>query len=114
MTCRPEHCSHLTVSVVDRNRIRFYHATHSVILVSSAIAFSTFDEEDGLGKFIAIVVAFNQLSLGGNGILHELRNGLHFKVNEKVVMRALDKRDTRVVQIQEGNKLEFLKVELIK
>ena len=76
--------------------------------MSSAITFSTFDEEDGLDKFIAIVMAFNQLPFEDNGILHVLLNGPHFKVNEKVVMRALDRRDMRAVQIQEGNKLEFL------
>ena len=100
--------SHATVAVVDRNRIQFYHATHSVILVTSAIAFLTFDDEDGLNKFIAIVMAFNRLSLEDNGILHELPNGPHFKDNEKVMTRAVDRKDTKALRIQEGNQLEFL------
>ena len=101
--------SHATVAVVDRNRIQFYHATHSVILVSSAIAFSTFDGEDGLDKFIAILIAFNRLSLEDNGILHSLPTGPHFHDNDEVMMREVDTRDTKAVRIQEGSELEFLK-----
>ena len=67
--------SHATIGLVDRDRIQFYHANHSVILVSSAINLSARDRTGGLDKFIAILIAFNRLSLRDYGILHDLHNG---------------------------------------
>jgi len=58
--------SHATVGLVDRGHLQLYHASRSVILVSSAINFS---EGDGVDKFIAIIIAFYHLSFGQNGIL---------------------------------------------
>ena len=61
--------SHATVGLVDRDRLQLYHANRSVILVSSAINFST---GDGLDKFIAAIIAFRLLSFEQNGILSSL------------------------------------------
>ena len=97
--------SHATVAIVDRNRIQFYYATHSVILVSSAIAFSTFDPEEGVDKFIAILIAFNRLSLRDNGILNMLPGGPQFMNNAEVMTSATDRNMSR---IQEGNQLKIL------
>ena len=58
--------SHATVCLVDSNRLQLWHANRSVILVSSAINFL---EEEGLNKFIAVIVAFRRLSFAQNGIL---------------------------------------------
>ena len=58
--------SHATVCLVDRDRLQLYHANRSVILVSSAINFSS---GDGLDKFIALVIAFRRLSLTQSGIM---------------------------------------------
>ena len=55
--------SHATVGLVDRDRIQFYHANRSVVLVSSAINFSAADRTGGLDKFIAIAIAFSHLTL---------------------------------------------------
>ena len=68
--------SHATVGLVDRDRIQFYHANRSVILVSSAINFSAADRTGGLDKFIAIAIAFNRLTLRDNGVLHNLHDGI--------------------------------------
>ena len=57
---------HATVCLVDRDRLQLYHANRSVILVSSAINFSS---GDGLDKFIALVIAFRCLSLTQSGIM---------------------------------------------
>ena len=100
----PAFRSHATVGLVDRNRIQFYHANHSVILVSSAIAFSTADDVEGLNKLIAIVIAFGRLSLRDNGILHELGDGKLFLDNEEL---PKSEPPPTSVQIQEGNQLEF-------
>ena len=105
----PAFRSHATVGLVDRNRIQFYHANHSVILVSSAISFSAADRTDGLDKFIAIVIAFSRLSLRDHGILHNLcdgtlRNGTLFRDNRSLVASKLA---MGAMRIQAGNRLEF-------
>ena len=100
----PAFRSHATIGLVDRDRIQFYHANHSVILVSSAINFSVTDREGGLDKFIAIVIAFSRLSLRDNGILHNLHNGKLFRDNENLPISDLARG---AIRMQEGNKLEF-------
>ena len=100
----PAFRSHATIGLVDRDRIQFYHANHSVILVSSAFSFSATDRTGGLDKFIAIVIAFSRLSLSGNGILHNLHDGNLFQDNEKLPTSDLAHGTVRA---QEGNKLEF-------
>ena len=98
----PAFRSHATIGLVDRDRIQFYHANHSVILVSSAINFS--DDQDGVEKFIAIVIAFSKLSPEDNGILGSPGRGVCFRDNEKI----LASKPTRgTVRMQDGNKLEF-------
>jgi len=98
----PAFRSHATVCLVDRDRIQFYHANHSVILVSSAINFSQNYQGDGVDKFIAIVIGFSQLSLRDNGILHDLHNGRLFADNKKLVTSGAHRE---AAQMQEGNKL---------
>jgi hypothetical protein len=100
----PAFRSHITVGLVDRDRIQFYHANRSVILVTSGINFSPSDNTGGLEKFIAIVIAFSRLSLRDNGILHNLHSGKLFRDNEKLPTSNLSHGAMRV---QEGNKLEF-------
>jgi len=95
----PTFRSQVTVGLVDRDRIQFYHANHSVILVSSAINFTTRGRE-GLDKFIAIMIAFRRLSLRDDGILHDLRDGQLKKPATSEVRRG-------TVQFQEGKKLVF-------
>ena len=74
-----------------------------MILVSSAINFSPNDQE-GLDKLIAIVIAFNRLTLRDSGILHNLRGGRLFRDNENLLISDLP---PGAMEIQEGNKLEF-------
>ena len=100
----PAFRSHATIGLVDRERIQFYHANHSVILVSSAISFSPNDSTDGLDKFIAIVIAFSRLSLRDSGILHNLHDGKLFRDNENL---PTSEPVCGTVRVQEGNKLEF-------
>ena len=100
----PAFRSHVTIGLVDRDRIQFYHANHSVILVSSAISFSATDRTGGLDKFIAIVIAFSRLSLRDNGILHNLQGGKLFMDNKNLPTRGLTRC---AVQMQEGNELKF-------
>ena len=100
----PAFRSHATIGLVDRDRIQFYHANHSVILVSSAINFSRKDEK-GLDKLIAIVIAFNRLTLRDSGILHDLRGGRLFRDNENLLISDLPSGATKM---QEGNELEFV------
>jgi len=100
----PAFRSHATIGLVDRDRIQFYHANHSVILVSSAINFSASDRTGGLDKFIAIVIAFGRLSLRDNGILHNLHDSKLFRDNGNLPTSKLARG---AVRIQEGNKLEF-------
>ena len=90
---------------MDRDRIQFYHANHSVILVSSAINFSATDpSKEGVEKFIAIMIAFSRLSLRDNGILHNLHGGELFRDNGNL---PTSKLAHGMVRMQEGNKLEF-------
>jgi len=96
--------SHATIALVDRDRIQFYHANHSVILVSSAISFSTKDTENGLDKFIAIVIAFGRLTLCDNGILHNPHGSELFSDNEKLVTGQVPQG---AVKMQDGNELMF-------
>ena len=100
----PAFRSHATIGLVDRHRIQYYHANHSVILVSSAIGFTTYDSEEGLDRFIAIGIAFGRLSLKDSGILHNLHNGKLFRDNEKLTTSVLP---PGAMQAREGNKLEF-------
>ena len=105
----PAFRSHATVGLVDRDRIQFYHANRSVILVSSAINFSARDRTGGVEKFIAIVIAFSRLSLRDNGILHNLHDGNLFADNRKLhITKARSPFLPRgEVQVQVGNKLKF-------
>ena len=100
----PAFRSHATIGLVNRDRIQFYHANHSVILISSAINFSVTDCAGGLDKFIAIVIAFSRLSLQDNGILHNLHDGNLFRDNENLPISDLAHG---AIRTQEGNKLEF-------
>ena len=95
----PAFRSHATIGLVDRDRIQFYHANRSVVLVSSALSF---EKDDGLKKFIAIGIAFGRLSLRDNGILHNLGNGELFKDNEKLPTRRIP---PPAVKMQDGNRL---------
>ena len=97
----PAFRSHATVGLVDRDRIQFYHANRSVILVSSAISFSARDLTGGVEKFIAIVIAFSRLSFLDNGILHD---GKLFRDNASLPAVPLVHGSVRV---QEGKKLWF-------
>ena len=89
--------SHATVSLVDRDRLQLYHANRSVILVSSAVDFS---KDDGLSKFIAVIIAFSRLSFEQNGVLETLA-----KTNVELVKNSGIPADNNVVQ--KGNQLEF-------
>ena len=104
----PAFRSHITIGLVDRDRIQFYHANHSVILVSSAIDFSSDKDKDnhagGLDMFIAIVIAFGRLSLCDNGILHDLHDTKLFRDNEKLLTSDLAQG---AVRVQNGHRLRF-------
>ena len=102
----PAFRSHATIGLVDRDRIQFYHANHSVILVSSAINFSLKTRTDGVDKFIAIVIAFSRLSLRDNGILHDLPlgGGRLFRDNGRLPRWPLAHG---TAHMQKGNKLTF-------
>ena len=91
--------SHATVSLVDRDRLQLYHANRSVILVSSAIDFST---DDGKDKLIATIIAFHCLSLQNNGILATI-----VPDNAHVLSKTDFDEADRVVQ--RGNELVFSK-----
>ena len=103
----PAFRSHATVGLVDRDRIQFYHANRSVILVTSAINFSTRDRMGGVDKFIAIVMAFSRLTLRDNGILHNLHDGKLFGGNEALTTLPASGLTHGAVRIQAGRKLEF-------
>jgi hypothetical protein len=100
----PAFRSHATVGLVDRDRIQFYHANHSVILVSSAINFGSGDKAGGLDKLIAILIAFSRLSLSESGVLHNLHGGKLFMGNEKLITSPVGKE---IAWIQSGNQLEL-------
>ena len=89
--------SHATISLVDRDRLQLYHANRSVILVSSAIRFA---EEEGLDKFIAIIIAFHCLSFDKNGILDSLVEG-----NSTLVENSRISKDNK--EVQSKNQLKF-------
>jgi len=99
----PAFRSHATIGLVDRERIQFYHANHSAILVTSAINFSP-NDPNGSDKFIAIVIAFSRLSLGDSGILHNLHDGGLFRDNGYL---PISRPERGTIRIQEGKKLEF-------
>jgi len=88
--------SHATASLVDRDRLQLYHANRSVILVSSAINFST---DDGKDKLIATIIAFHRLTRAQNGILSVIPKNVDLLSNANLSGEA------RVVQ--RGNKLHF-------
>ena len=96
--------SHATIALVDRDRIQFYHADRSVILVSSALSSSESDRTGGLEKFIAIMIAFGRLTLGDDGILHNLHGGKLLGGNQKSPTRGVPRG---AVRMQEGNELVF-------
>ena len=100
----PAFRSHATIALVDRDRIQFYHANHSVVLVSSAISFSTDNLNGGLDKFIAIVIAFGRLTLRDNGILHGLGDDELFNHNERLVTGRVAQG---AVEMQDGNEMAF-------
>ena len=80
----PAFRSHATVGLVDKHRVQFIHANHSVILVSSAMDFFAAGE-NGLDKFIAILIAFNHFNLADNGILDET-GGKPFRQNGELLV----------------------------
>ena len=80
-------------------------STMQIIRSFSYLPHSAFRKAtDGLEKFIAIVIAFGQLSLSDNGILHDLGNDRLFRDNEKLVTCRVSQGEVRM---QEGNELEF-------
>ena len=89
--------SHATASLVDRDRLQLYHANRSVILVSSAINFST---DDGKDKLIATIIAFHRLSFAQNGILTSI-----IPENVNLLSKTVFGGGDRVVQ--RGNELLF-------
>ena len=72
--------------------------------MSSAIAFSTTDNVEGLDKFIMIVITFGRLYLCNSGILHGLKDSKLFWDSEKLPKLM---PPPNMVQSQEGNQLEF-------
>jgi hypothetical protein len=102
----PAFRSHATIGLIDRDRIQLYHANHSVILVSSAIKFTSDNEGGGLDKLIAIMIAFSRLSLCDNGILHNLAGGKLFQDNQQL---ATTNEKSEVLSVQKGKKLELEK-----
>ena len=61
---------HITTALVDGHNIQFYHANHSVVLVSSVVDLSLQDCEDSIDKFVAILIAFHRLYLYDEEIFH--------------------------------------------
>jgi len=89
--------SHATASLVDRDRLQLYHANRSVILVSSAINFST---DEGKDKLIATIIAFHCLSLEQNGILTSI-------IPKNADLLSNPKLSGKARVVQRGNKLHF-------
>ena len=89
--------SQATVCLINRDLLQLYHANRSVILVSSAINFST---DDGLDKFIAVIIAFHCLSFAQNGILDTLTTS-----NTKLVSKRDIPKEEKIVQ--EGSILKL-------
>jgi hypothetical protein len=102
----PAFRSHATVGIVDRDRIQFYHANRSVILVSSAINFGSKGREDGLDKLIAILIAFDRLSLRESGVLHDLCDTKLFQDNGILSTTRPDPH-SEAACIQEGKSLKL-------
>ena len=77
---------HVTVCLVDCNRIQFYHANHTVVLVSSVIDLSLRDDKAGIDRFVAILIAFRYLSLHDQTVFEAGRNlmALRLQGNGKV------------------------------
>jgi len=71
---------HVTVGLVDRNRIQFYHANHAVVLVSSVIDLSLRNDKSGIDRFIAILIAFRYLSLRDQMVLGTGPNGMTLRL----------------------------------
>ena len=90
--------SHATASLVDRDRLQLYHANRSVILVSSAINFSTGDGKD---KLIATIIAFHCLSLDQNGILTSI-------IPKNVALLSKPNLSGKARVVQRGNELHFI------
>jgi len=65
---------HVTVCLVDRERIQFYHANHSVVLISSIIDLSLRKDGGGIDKLIAVLIAFRRLSLHDRRIMEPVQN----------------------------------------
>jgi len=76
--------SHMTVSLVDNNHIQFYHANHSVVLLSSVIDLSLHDDEGGIDRFIAALIALSLLSLHDWTVLEAGQNGMTLQGDDKV------------------------------
>ena len=99
----PDFRTQATVGLVRGNRIRFYHANHSVILVSSAIDLEPDDEKGQLDMLIAIVIAFRRLSSSNSNILRNPHNDRLLRDDKP----DTSKLDPGTVRFQEGKKIEF-------
>ena len=77
---------HVTVALVDCSRIQFYHANHSAVLVSSVIDLSLHNDEGGIDRLIAILIAFRRLSLHDQTVHDAGQNGMALRLggNDKV------------------------------
>ena len=74
---------HVTVCLVDGNRIQFYHANHSVVLVSSVIDLSVDNGENGIDMLIAILIAFRRLSVRDRRIVEHVSNATVLRLEGK-------------------------------
>jgi len=96
---------HLTVGLAERGRIQFYHANHSVVLVSSAIDLLHGDDEGGIDRLIAILIAFRNLSIhdravfeaGGNGMALRLQGDVKVEGPIEVELGAVISMSPRLV-----------------
>lgn len=72
---------HVTVCLVEGNCIQFYHANHSVVLVSSVI-----DLDNDIDSLIGILIAFRRLALHDRRMLEPAHNAaiLRLEGNEKL------------------------------
>lgn len=77
---------HVTVGLVDGRRIQFYHANHSVVLVSSIIDLSLHNDEGGIDTLIAILIAFRRVSFHDRRMVEHVHNAtiLRLEGNEKL------------------------------
>ena len=53
---------HMTVGLVDRNRVQFYYANHAVVLMSSATGLSLHDDESGIDRLIVVLITLRRIS----------------------------------------------------